>query len=94
MPVGKIRTVLIQASPKEIIEEYDKPGYGFPNVGLAYIAGYLQSKRRDCMLIDARFLGIKADDLTRKVCEAQPDVVGFSAMTHQIEDAAEVAAKL
>jgi len=94
LPSGSVRTVLIQASPKEIIEEYDKPGYGFPNVGLAYIAGYLRSKRRDCMLIDARFLGIKTDDLIRKVCEAQPSVVGFSAMTHQIEDVAVAAAKL
>lgn len=94
LSANKVRVVLVQVPPKEIIEEYDKPRFGFPTIGLAYIVGYLRSKQRDCVLIDARYSGTKSANLIRKVCATKPNIVGFSAMTHQIEYVAEAAAKL
>ena len=88
MVKNMVDVLLVQAPPKEVVEIYDKPKYGNPNIGLAYIASFLRSKGKLCQVIDARYLGLTFDELKNRVKDVEAKVVGFSAMTHQIVNVA------
>jgi len=59
-----------------------------------YIQSYLQSKGKDCTFIDARFEGIPVSRLLKIIPEMHPRIIGFSAMTHQIDYVSETATEL
>jgi len=62
-----------------------------PLLGIAYIAAYLESKCIECRIFDAQFHGWNKTQLTEKVIAWNPQVIGFSAMTHEIAASHELA---
>ena len=68
--------------------------YKRPALGIAYIAACLQSKGYDCKIFDAYFHSWSQADLLQQVKNYNPDVAGLTAMTHEINQASAVAARL
>ena len=68
--------------------------YSQPALGIAYICACLESKGFDCKIFDAYFHSWKQSELIRYVKEYKPDVIGLGAMTHEISQAARIAAEL
>ncbi len=89
-----VRVALIRVRPPRIIESWDVASY--PHPGLAYIAAYLRSKGIDCKVYDAKFDPdlFDFDDLKRRLLEDEPDIIGFTAMTHEIDYTAEAAVEI
>jgi len=84
-----LKVVLVDPPPRKRIERHDIRDY--PHLGLAYIAGYLKSKGVSCSFIDAKFEGLNLEEVKKRLCLLKPDIVGVTAMTHEIRCASEVA---
>ena len=82
-----IRVMLLNPPPENRRDMHDTPGH--PHLGLAYISGYLKNKGINCTAIDAKFEMIELAGLERRLLHIneQPDVVGITAMTHEISQA-------
>ena len=68
--------------------------YKRPALGIAYIAACLQSKGYNCKIFDAYFHSWSQAELLQQVKNYNPDVAGLTAMTHEINHAANVATQL
>lgn len=68
--------------------------YKRPVLGLAYISACLESKRINCRIFDAYFHSWSEEELISRVEHFKPDIVGLTAMTHEIVQAAQVASLL
>jgi len=92
--VKNIKVVLLRVRPPHIVERYDVASY--PHPGLAYIAAYLRSKNVDCAVYDAKFDSrfFDFDNLKRRLLKDEPDIIGFTAMTHEIDYTAEAAEEI
>jgi len=62
-----------------------------PNIGLAYIAGYLEKEGFSVRVVDALAEDLSVQQFTRRVRDLEPRCLGFSAMTYQIKSAARAA---
>ena len=65
--------------------------YRHPAMGLAYLASYGESRGAECRIFDAYFEGWSRETLVDQVAAYQPDLIGMTAMTHEIAACAEVA---
>ena len=86
---SSLNVALVDPAPRKIIERHDFRDY--PHLGLAYIAGYLKSKGINCSVIDAKFERINMEEIGRRLSSLAPNVVGITAMTHEIAQASNVA---
>jgi len=68
--------------------------YKRPVLGIAYISAYLESKGFDCKVFDAYFHSWPEDELLSRVVNYKPDVIGLTAMTHEIVQASRIAFKI
>jgi radical SAM superfamily enzyme YgiQ (UPF0313 family) len=68
--------------------------YKRPVLGLAYISACLESAGFECAILDAYFNSWSEEELLQRVRDYAPDVVGITAMTHQILKAARIASEL
>lgn len=68
--------------------------YKRPALGIAYIAACLQSQGYDCKIFDAYFHSWSQAQLLQRVKDYNPDVAGLTAMTHEINQAADIAIRL
>jgi len=68
--------------------------YKRPVLGLAYICSYLEKKGYDCKIFDAYFKGWSEKELIENVKDYKPSLIGLSAMTHEINKTALIAAQL
>ncbi len=64
--------------------------YKRPILGISYICAFLQEHGFDCKIYDAYFNGWSDQELIYQVEKYQPDIVGISAMTHEINQAASI----
>jgi anaerobic magnesium-protoporphyrin IX monomethyl ester cyclase len=71
---------------------YYRPAY--PSVGLGYLSSFLVSDGVEVLAIDAKFDGVGIEAVKKALLEFHPDIVGFSAMTHEICNAASWAAEI
>ena len=65
-----------------------------PSLGIAYIASYLRENGVDVRIVDMKPMGFGADDVVREAEEFNPDIIGFTASTVQINPAFQIAEKL
>ena len=65
-----------------------------PHLGLAYLAASLEEKDITPVLIDAKFEGIGFGQVMGRLKSEQPDLIGLTAFTPEIEDAAHLAAEI
>lgn len=87
---NNLKVLLVNPPAETIFEMHDAPEY--PHIGLGYVASYLMSKGIDTSVIDAKLLRIDIKELYRRLKSTKFDVIGLSAMTHEIKQAAKVAA--
>lgn len=88
-----MKVVLVNPPPRKVVEvRYDTPDY--PHIGLGYIAGYLESKGVDVEVIDAKLARLSFDDMVNQICKLNPQIVGLTAMTHEIQQSADAAKEI
>lgn len=80
---------LVNPPPPRIIEYGDAPDN--PHLGLGYIAAFVRSKNIECAVIDAKFEAVGLEEVQSRLYRQKPDVVGITAMTHEITQADKVA---
>ena len=68
--------------------------YKRPVLGLAYICSYLEANGFECRIFDAYFHSWSEDELVWRVKAYRPEVIGLTAMTHEIAEAARIASRL
>jgi anaerobic magnesium-protoporphyrin IX monomethyl ester cyclase len=68
--------------------------YKQPILGVSYISSYLKAHGHECRILDANFNSWGYQELIKKVEEYQPEIVGITAMTHEIVQAHQAAAAL
>jgi radical SAM superfamily enzyme YgiQ (UPF0313 family) len=82
---SKVKVLLINPPPKQMIEPQDMPNYG--HIGLGYLSSYLESKGVACQVIDAKLQRFNIEQILSNLANSPPDVVGITAMTHEINQA-------
>ncbi|MDO8662390.1 MAG: radical SAM protein [Candidatus Omnitrophota bacterium] len=65
-----------------------------PPLGIGYLCSYLKANNMECRIFDANFNAWKEDEAVERVIEYRPDLVGFSAMTHEIKMAHTIALRI
>ncbi len=68
--------------------------YKRPVLGLSYISSYLQSEGFDCNIFDAYFNSWSERELLDRVKDYEPEVIGLTAMTHEIIQAAHIGSRI
>ena len=68
--------------------------YKWPTLGIGYISAYLNLNGIDCRIFDAYFNSWSEQETIEKVVEYSPDVIGLTAKTHEIVQAAQIASQL
>ena len=83
--------VLVNPPPQQVLEMHDKPEY--PHLGLGYIAAFVKQQDADVSIaiIDAKFEEVDLREVERRLYQLKSDIVGVTAMTHEILQANKVA---
>ncbi len=84
-----MQIALINPPPKQVVQEHEKPNY--PSISIGYLYSYLKSKQVNVLAIDAPFEGWGQKEIDEILRKFDPDVIGFSAMTIRIKQAAKSA---
>lgn len=72
-----------------------KRGFGFPPLGVLYLAAALKKKGvNQVRVIDAFIEGYTLEGLARDILNEGPDIVGFSSMTCQVSSVLDIAKEL
>ncbi|HUT23267.1 MAG TPA: radical SAM protein [Sumerlaeia bacterium] len=83
--------VLVKVSPERILQG---AWYRMPLLGLGCLAGYLRSRGVAVAIVDALFDRLGLEETVAAVTARAPRVVGFTAMTHEVNRAAQVAQEI
>ena len=81
--------ILINPPPLNWREKHDALNH--PHLGLAYLSAYLRQNNFECQPIDAKFERMNLEELGKAIKKYRPILVGITAMTHEIGQAAQVA---
>jgi anaerobic magnesium-protoporphyrin IX monomethyl ester cyclase len=87
-----VRVALLSLAPSAVVQEHDRPRY--PCLGLASLSAVLKANGVEVLVIDAKYDGIDQNAVIDSIVRFRPQIVGFTAMTHEIVHVASVAAKL
>ena len=87
-----MKLVLIHPPAKTVVEQKDIPNY--QHIGLGYLASYLEKFGVDVKVIDAKLERLSLDDVIEMTLHEDPDVIGLTAMTHEIDRANETAVSI
>jgi anaerobic magnesium-protoporphyrin IX monomethyl ester cyclase len=68
--------------------------YKRPVLGLSYLAAVAERAGHDCRILDAYFNDWSETQLIERVLAYRPEVIGFTAMTHEVKVAGRIAARL
>jgi len=84
----KMKVALIK--PPRTYADYNK----VPAFGIGYISACLKQRGIDCKIFDAHFNDWSQKETIVSVLEYRPDILGFTAMTHEIVQASQMASRL
>lgn len=87
-----MNVALVNPPPPQRTERWDRPDY--PHIGLGYLAAALRAHAVPVTVIDGKLERITAGDVVARLGKLNPDVVGLTAMTHEIGIAADLAAAI
>ena len=88
-----MRVMLINPPPFQRVDQYDTPD--FPRLGLACVAGALEACGiGPVAVIDAKLERLGYTEVLDRVRSFKPDIVGLTAMTNEVLQAARVAGDL
>ena len=68
----------------EVIQRATEKSAAYPPIGLAYLAGYLQSNGIEVQIIDAKSLNLSYSDICEIVLKEKPDIVGVTVFTSNL----------
>jgi len=68
--------------------------YRRPVLGLSYISSLLRKNGYENRIFDAYFKTWSEEELIKAIIDYQPDIIGFSSMTHEIITAAQIAKRI
>jgi len=68
--------------------------YRQPALGIAYICACHRAEGYNCEIFDGYFHSWSPDELVEHVTKYNPDIIGITAMTHEIQQAATIASQL
>ncbi|MBF0342000.1 MAG: B12-binding domain-containing radical SAM protein [Magnetococcales bacterium] len=80
------RIVLVNPPPFQRREIYDTPN--FPRIALASLAAYLRERHWDVQVLDCKFDLMELDEAVRRIMQLTPQIIGVTAMTNEIKQAA------
>ena len=69
----------------EVILKATEKASRFPPIGLAYLAGYLQSNGIEAQIIDAKSLNMPYPDICKIVVKEESDIVGVTVFTSNLK---------
>lgn len=69
----------------KIIVEATESASKFPPIGLAYLAGYLQTNGIEVQIIDAKSLNMPYPDICKIMVKEEPDIVGITVFTSNLK---------
>ncbi len=84
-----MKLVLIHPPAKTVVEKKDIPNY--QHIGLGYLASYLENAGIEVKVIDAKLERLPLEKVVEMTLLEEPDVIGITAMTHEINRANETA---
>ena len=85
----KARVALVNPAPEEIVQG---GWYRMPLLGIGYLAAFLRGRGFEARIADAKFDRLGLDALLDRIAGFRPDILGVTAMTHEVARAAEIAA--
>lgn len=80
---------LVLPSAERVAEKKDTPKY--QHVGLGYLAAMLEKHHHNVKVIDAKLERISFGQTLEAIRQVKPDILGISAMTHEINATARLA---
>ncbi|MBL7069655.1 MAG: cobalamin-dependent protein [Candidatus Omnitrophica bacterium] len=81
--------VLVLPPAEKVSEKKDSPDY--QHLGLGYISAMLEKNGYNVKIVDAKLEGMSFNQALKAVNSLRPDVLGITAMTHEINAAARLA---
>lgn len=87
-----MKTVLVLPPAREVLEKKDTPQY--QHIGLAYIAAMLKKNGLEVKVVDAKLDRLNFAQTIELIKTLKPDILGISAMTHEIDMAARLSEAL
>lgn len=87
-PSDSCDLVLVKVAPGEIVQG---TWYRMPLLGIGYLAAYARSRGARVAIVDAMFDRLSFEATVARVVARRPALVGFTAMTHEVVRAAQVA---
>ena len=87
-----MRVALVNPPPPQRTERWDRAD--FPHIGLGYLSAVLRAAEHTVTVLDGKLERIGAEDVLTRLGAFRPQLVGLSAMTHEIGIAADLAAEL
>ncbi len=85
-----MKKVLLVVPPQRKITDVKQLGSIWPRIGIAYIAAYLREQGAVVQILDCKAEQIDTKEAIRKISAFQPDLVGITAFTEEIHDAADI----
>ena len=77
-----MRVILVNPPPEQKCERYD---YAISqHIGLGYLASATEDSGHTVRLLDAKLERLNFDNVINEINNFRPDVIGFTAMTHEI----------
>ena len=89
---GIMRVTLVNTAPESFAQKWDKPG--FPPLGLGYVAASLRRAGVAVDILDAKLEELELSVAADRLAKSEADIFGLTAMTHEVTDAAKLAARI
>lgn len=77
-----MRIALVLPPAEKVAEKKDTPQY--QHIGLGYLAAALEKNGIDVKVIDAKLNRLDFNQTLTAIIDLKPDIIGFTAMTHEI----------
>jgi radical SAM superfamily enzyme YgiQ (UPF0313 family) len=91
LPKTAAPVVFVKTAPDEIVQG---AWYRMPLLGVGYLAAFLRARGRDVAIVDAMFDRLSFEQTLGRILDLRPNVVCFTAMTHEISRAHQTALAL
>ena len=85
------RVVLVKTAPEKIMQGQ---WYRRPWLGLSTLASFIRARGIDCDIVDMQFSSIGMDEAVALIKRSGADLVGVTAMTHEISRADDLAGRI
>ena len=86
----RMERVLLIIPPQQKIIDVKQLGSKWPRIGIAYLAAYLRERGVAVGILDCKAEEIDMEGAVARISDFQPDIIGISAYTEEVHEAASV----